>query len=224
MNSRGTMVLPLISINRTPNRSLLRAAGVPLILLPQKLGPFRDPACRAEAVAILRRAAAVWVRDAESFAFLQDALGDDFDAGAVVTGLRFGGGISDAVRVARACRERGLAFSPHTWSNGFSMMVNLHVHAACGDDHPLEYPLEPPGWIPEYRDAPLAEPLLADANGTIAIPDRPGLGIDIDEDLLARHGEKFFDLTSKGLAVKTVREKGLFTALKLARKKRRRSD
>ena len=46
----------------------------------------------------------------------------------------FGGGISDAVRVARACRERGLAFSPHTWSNGFSMMVNLHVHAACGDE------------------------------------------------------------------------------------------
>jgi D-galactarolactone cycloisomerase len=136
----------------------------------------------------------------------------------------FGGGISDAVRTMRACRERGLAFSPHTWSNGFSMVVNLHVHAASGDDHPLEYPLEPPGWTPEYRDALLVEPVLADAEGTVAIPDRPGLGIDIDEDLLARHGEKFFDLTSKGLAVNTVREKGLFTALKLARKKRRRSD
>ena len=54
-------------------------AGVPLILLPQKLGPFRDPANRAEAVGILRRAAAVWVRDAESLAFLEGALGPDFD-------------------------------------------------------------------------------------------------------------------------------------------------
>ena len=54
-------------------------AGVPLILLPQKLGPFRDPANRAEAVAILRRAAAVWVRDADSLAFLAGALGPDFD-------------------------------------------------------------------------------------------------------------------------------------------------
>lgn len=54
-------------------------AGVPLVLLPQKLGPFRDPAMRAEAVGILRRAAAVWVRDAESFAFLQECLGQDFD-------------------------------------------------------------------------------------------------------------------------------------------------
>jgi colanic acid/amylovoran biosynthesis protein len=55
------------------------AAGVPLILLPQKLGPFRDPAFRAEAVDVLRRAAAVWVRDADSFAFLQEALDGDFD-------------------------------------------------------------------------------------------------------------------------------------------------
>lgn len=55
------------------------AAGVPLILLPQKLGPFRNPAFQAEAVDILRRAAVVWVRDADSFAFLQSALGADFD-------------------------------------------------------------------------------------------------------------------------------------------------
>jgi colanic acid/amylovoran biosynthesis protein len=54
-------------------------AGVPLILLPQKLGPFRDPAFRTEAVEVLRRATAVWVRDADSFAFLQQALGRDFD-------------------------------------------------------------------------------------------------------------------------------------------------
>jgi polysaccharide pyruvyl transferase WcaK-like protein len=54
-------------------------AGVPLILLPQKLGPFRDPANLAEATGILRRAAAVWVRDADSLAFLKDALGPDFD-------------------------------------------------------------------------------------------------------------------------------------------------
>jgi len=54
-------------------------AGVPLILLPQKLGPFLDPANRDEAVGILRRATAVWVRDADSLAFLEAALGPDFD-------------------------------------------------------------------------------------------------------------------------------------------------
>ncbi len=54
--------------------------GLPLILLPQTLGPFRDVANRAEAVEILASARAVWVRDATSFAFLQDALGNRFDA------------------------------------------------------------------------------------------------------------------------------------------------
>ncbi len=53
--------------------------GLPLILLPQTLGPFQNPAHRAEAVEILAAARAVWVRDAASFAFLQDALGRRFD-------------------------------------------------------------------------------------------------------------------------------------------------
>lgn len=53
--------------------------GIPLILLPQTLGPFRDRDRRAQALSILRRAHAIWLRDAESFAFLADALGADFD-------------------------------------------------------------------------------------------------------------------------------------------------
>lgn len=53
--------------------------GIPLILLPQTLGPFRGAAARAEAVAILAAARAVWVRDAASHAFLQDMLGARFD-------------------------------------------------------------------------------------------------------------------------------------------------
>lgn len=134
----------------------------------------------------------------------------------------FGGGITGAKMVQQACREQGLHFAPHTWSNGFSMVVNLHVHASGAMDHPLEYPIEPPGWTPKYRDALLAEPVLADSNGTVAIPEKPGLGIEIDEDLLRHHSEPYFDITTKGIAIKTIREKGFFTALKLARKKNKR--
>ncbi|MEO9573501.1 MAG: polysaccharide pyruvyl transferase family protein [Tateyamaria sp.] len=54
-------------------------ARVPLILLPQKLGPFSDKGMAAEAVDILRRASAIWVRDAQSHAFLAEKLGRDFD-------------------------------------------------------------------------------------------------------------------------------------------------
>jgi D-galactarolactone cycloisomerase len=133
----------------------------------------------------------------------------------------FGGGVSDALRVMQACRARGLTFAPHTWTNGIGLIVNLHVYAAGDRNHPLEYPYEPPGWVPEVRDGLLAEPILPDANGTIAVPEAPGLGIVLDEEQLKRYGEKFFEITSRGIAVKTIREKGLFTALKLARRKKR---
>ena len=132
-----------------------------------------------------------------------------------------GGGVGDAMLVLEACREKGLAFTPHTWTNGLGFIINLHVHAAGERDHALEYPYEPPGWAPEARDGILVEPIRVDAAGTVAVPQEPGLGIQIDEDKLARYGEKYFEITSRGIAMKTIREKGLFTALKLARKRKR---
>ena len=132
-----------------------------------------------------------------------------------------GGGISEAKQVLDACIDRGLGFTPHTWTNGLGLLTNLHM-VACGPrDQPLEYPFEPPGWIPEVRDDLLTEPILIDEAGTIGVPDQPGLGIDIDIDKLAHYGEKYFEITSRGLAVKTIKEKGLFTALRLSRSKRR---
>jgi L-alanine-DL-glutamate epimerase-like enolase superfamily enzyme len=132
-----------------------------------------------------------------------------------------GGGIGDAARVMETCRERGLGYTPHTWTNGLGFLVNLHVYAAGPRSQPIEYPFEPPGWVPAARDGLLAEPIQVDDEGTVAVPEAPGLGIEIDEDKLSRYGEKYFEMTSTGLAVKTIRDKGLFTALRLARKKRR---
>jgi L-alanine-DL-glutamate epimerase-like enolase superfamily enzyme len=132
-----------------------------------------------------------------------------------------GGGIGDAARVMAACRQRGLGYTPHTWTNGLGFLVNLHVYAAGPRDQPIEYPFEPPGWVPAARDGLLVEPIRIAADGTVAVPDAPGLGIEIDEEKLARYGERYFEITSRGLAVKTIRDKGLFTALKLARKKNR---
>jgi L-alanine-DL-glutamate epimerase-like enolase superfamily enzyme len=132
-----------------------------------------------------------------------------------------GGGIGDAKKVLDACRERGLGYTPHTWTNGLGFLINLHVYAAGPREQPIEYPYEPPSWIPEARDGLLADPIQVAFDGTVAVPDAPGLGIELDEDKLAHYGEKYFEITSRGIAIKTVREKGLFAALKLARKRRR---
>jgi L-alanine-DL-glutamate epimerase-like enolase superfamily enzyme len=132
-----------------------------------------------------------------------------------------GGGISDAMQVLSACQDGGLGFTPHTWTNGLGFLINLHVYCCGPRDHTIEYPYEPPGWTPEYRDGLLVEPINVAQDGTVPVPEAPGLGIEIDPDKLDRYGEKYFEITSGGLAFKTIREKGLFTALRLSRKKKR---
>jgi L-alanine-DL-glutamate epimerase-like enolase superfamily enzyme len=132
-----------------------------------------------------------------------------------------GGGIGDACRLLEACRERGLGYTPHTWTNGHGFLINLHVYAAGPQVYPLEYPYEPPGWVPAARDGLLTEPIQVAADGTVSVPDAPGLGIEIDEEKLARYGERYFDITARGIALKTIRDKGLRTALRLARRRRR---
>jgi len=53
--------------------------GVPLVLLPQTYGPFKDPAYAERAATFVRGAAMAWARDERSYAVLKELLGADFD-------------------------------------------------------------------------------------------------------------------------------------------------
>ncbi len=77
-------------------------------------------------------------------------------------------------------------FTPHTWTNGLGLLANLHLAAGVGGGPFLEFPYDPPGWTPPRRDFFLAEPLMIDASGCLAVPRAPGLGADLDEDVIAR--------------------------------------
>jgi formamidopyrimidine-DNA glycosylase len=52
----------------------------------------------------------------------------------------------------------------------------------------------------------------------VDVPQDPGLGIHLDERALRRYGRRFYVATPLRLAVKTIREKGLKTALELKKK------
>jgi len=86
--------------------------GKSLILLPQTLGPFRDPARRREAASILRGADAIWVRDAESMALLRDCLGDAFDP------ERHHAGVDMAVRLPAVRPSQPLPKPFDAWLGG----------------------------------------------------------------------------------------------------------
>jgi L-alanine-DL-glutamate epimerase-like enolase superfamily enzyme len=134
----------------------------------------------------------------------------------------FAGGLEDARWCYEQCKKRKLMFSPHTWTNGIGMLVNLHAMAASGFKMLLEFPFEPPGWMPENRDALFTEPIRVDQGGCVAVPQKPGLGIEIDEKQLRRCAKRFHLMTPARLAVKTIREKGLKAALELKKKKENR--
>jgi D-galactarolactone cycloisomerase len=90
----------------------------------------------------------------------------------------FAGGIGGCRRVAAAADLLGRAWSPHTWSNGYGLVANLH--AACGFStyQFVEVPYDPPAWTPAQRDWLLPAPVEIAADGTIAPPPGPGLGVE----------------------------------------------
>lgn len=96
------------------------------------------------------------------------------------------GGITGLRRVAIMAQEHNLLFTPHTWTNGMGVMANAHLAAGLGDSPFLEYPFDPPEWGLDRRDFMMVEPLRVDAQGWINLNDAPGMGYEVDAQVLKR--------------------------------------
>jgi L-alanine-DL-glutamate epimerase-like enolase superfamily enzyme len=97
-------------------------------------------------------------------------------------------GITGLAPLARRVVAAGKLFTPHTWGNGIGVLANMHLAAGTvGVDGSqwVEFPYDPPEWSTERRDYPLREPVVAEG-GWVTLTDEPGLGINLDEDVLAR--------------------------------------
>ena len=132
----------------------------------------------------------------------------------------FTGGIAQAMEVIRLCRQHGLKYSPHTWTNGIGFAVNLQLMAASGfaGEKELEYPINPPSWVVEARDGILAEP-FHHVQGTIQTPATPGLGFEIDGRALRKYGKRFFVMDRKRLIWFSLRTRGIKASKEIDRVK-----
>ena len=90
------------------------------------------------------------------------------------------GGIAGAAETAQFAADEGRWWSPHTWSNGYGLLANLHAALAFSTCPYLEVPFDPPDWSTARRDWMLPATLEIAADGTIAPPDEPGLGVEPD--------------------------------------------
>lgn len=93
------------------------------------------------------------------------------------------GGISEERRIAWTALDNGVAFVPHGWNTALGLAADLHLASAIPGTQFVEYLTGSP-----YIDAIVAEPWRLDADGMLAVPDRPGLGVALDFDAVAHYG------------------------------------
>ena len=79
---------------------------------------------------------------------------------------------------------------PHVCSLGslpLSLAAVLQVCSAHANVPLIEYPFDPPFLTVETQQCILKEPLLIDSEGYLPIPQGPGLGVTLNEELLKNY-------------------------------------
>ena len=92
------------------------------------------------------------------------------------------GGISEQRRIAHAAEDHGIAFVGHGWNTAVGLAADLQIASALPNSELIEYRTGSP-----YLDELSGYAFELDADGMLAVPDRPGLGVTLDPDALARY-------------------------------------
>lgn len=97
------------------------------------------------------------------------------------------GGILQSKKIAALVEAENKIFTPHTWNHGIGLAASLQVAGSVSNCPFIEYCYDPPRWHYEIRDMMLTEPLKIDKDGFIKVPDGPGLGVELNHELIDRY-------------------------------------
>ena len=98
------------------------------------------------------------------------------------------GGLSESRRIGWMARENGVRMVPHGWNTALGLAADLQLSSAFPEVNLVEYLTGSP-----FIDNIAAGGWKLNDDGTLTIPDRPGLGVTIDLDAVARYtGTKNF--------------------------------
>ena len=149
-----------------------------LMFLEQPLG-HHD----LKALAALTRASPVPIGADEGIHSLADiAAHAEAGAGGVSLKLIKLGGMSAAIAAAHACERLGLAVNVAAKIAESGIASAAAVHLACAVPT-VDWGVSLTHF---YLAADIVKEPLTIADGTVALPDRPGLGVDVDEAAVAR--------------------------------------
>jgi L-rhamnonate dehydratase len=89
------------------------------------------------------------------------------------------GGLAECCRVAELARVTGRRCVPHAWSTGIIKAATLHVLAALPEAELFEYCVQT-----TELNRRLVTELFPVNDGRVTVPQGPGLGVEIDEDVV----------------------------------------
>jgi D-galactarolactone cycloisomerase len=93
------------------------------------------------------------------------------------------GGLSMLRTIAGYAELRGKLCVPHHGANGVGLAAHLQLSASSSNSPYVELVQEPPELTAAAFQGLIATPLLPDENGDVRLPDQPGLGVELREDL-----------------------------------------
>jgi len=92
------------------------------------------------------------------------------------------GGISEERRIAWMAQDHGIRFIPHGWNTAVGLAADLQIASAFPGTDLVEYLTGSP-----FIDELSANAFQLDCDGMLAIPNRPGLGLDLDRDVVKKY-------------------------------------
>ena len=97
--------------------------------------------------------------------------------------LAWSGGFSEGRRIAAYAHAHHRMVAPHAFAGAVLLVASLHFAAAIPNGLDLEWDQNPNA----IREELLKEPLRLEKDGTVKVPERPGLGIELDHAAVERY-------------------------------------
>jgi L-alanine-DL-glutamate epimerase-like enolase superfamily enzyme len=93
------------------------------------------------------------------------------------------GGLTEAWHIGWMAYDHNVLLVPHGWNTAVGLAADLQLVAALPVARYVEYLTPTP-----YIDELITEPFKPDAEGCLTIPEKPGLGIELNREALKRYG------------------------------------
>ncbi len=93
------------------------------------------------------------------------------------------GGITPCRKIAAVAEAFNLPVVPHVFSSAVSTIANMHFIASIPNGGLLEFDQNPN----PLRSELFEEPIVVNAQGKVAMPDRPGLGVRLSQETIDRY-------------------------------------